>query len=592
MKATLRRMFAYLAPYKGLFIVGQVAMLVSTVAGLAFPWAIRGIFDVVFESRNLQPLLLAIATLGGVSVVVEVANYAKTRTLGYLGQKIIRDLRLGVYRKLLELSLGYYDNKSSGEITSSMTNDMTLVQQGLSSGLTYVIQQAISLVAVIGLLLRLDVVLTLVVFATMPMILFISKRMGQVVKSISQRTQEKLGYLTAIINESISGIDIIQAFVLEHQALGLFNDHNDEILEKSLQSVRVSAQARLVIGLLNAIFLLVTIGLGGYRVTMGRLSPADLVAFILYSEMIAGPVSVLSGIYLEINKAAAAFERIAAILDTPSDVQMIETSTQLDPVQGQLEFREVLFSYDGQEDILRDINFIVEPGETVALVGPSGTGKSTLAKLIPRFYDPSAGQIFIDGIDTKTMDLKALRRNIAIVPQETYLFGFSLWDNIACGKPDATEVEIVHAAKLANAHEFITGFERSYHTEIGEGGARLSGGQKQRVAIARAFLKDPRILILDEATSALDAHAESMVQGALDNLMQGRTTVIIAHRLSTIKNADKIIVLKEGQILATGTHQELLETCPFYYSLYETQFASNVGEGDVQLDGILSASSN
>jgi subfamily B ATP-binding cassette protein MsbA len=573
MKRDIKAMLAFLAPYKKHFIIGQLAMLVGTAAGLAFPWTVREIFDTLFESRGVRWLALALGLLAGVSLVRELANYVKTNALEYVGQRIIRDLRLRIYRKLLALSLGYYDSKSSGEITSSMTNDINLLQQALASGLTYVIQQAVSLVAVVALMLSIDALLTLAVFGTLPLILLVSRRMGQQVKALSKRTQESLGYLTAIVNESISGIDIIQAFVLENYALGMFNEQNDEILEKSLKSVRVSAGARFVIGLLNALFLLVTIGLGGYRVIRGFLSPADLVAFILYSEMIAGPVTVLSGVYIEINRASAAYRRIAAILETESEVQAKQETHQPSKIQGQLVFKDVSFSYDGHQEVLKDITCAIAPGETVALVGPSGTGKSTLVKLIPRFYDPDRGSIFIDGIDTQAMDLKALRSNIAIVPQETYLFGFSIWDNIACGNPNASEAEIVTAAKLANAHEFIMELENGYHTEIGEGGARLSGGQKQRVAIARAFLKDPRILILDEATSALDTHAEVKVQGALENLMQGRTTLIIAHRLSTIQNADRIFVLKEGQILASGTHGELLDTCPFYRDLYAQQFA-------------------
>ncbi len=584
MNKTLRGMLAYLRPYKTLFALGQLAMLIGTAAGLAFPWAVRNIFDVLFEAQATDALLLAIGGLAAVSVAREIANFIKNRALGHIGQKMIRDLRANIYERLLHLSLDYYDHQSSGDITSSMTNDMALLQQGLSSGLTYILQQALSLVAVVVLLFSIDAVLTLIIFATMPVILLVSKRMGDKVKAIARSTQERLGYLMGILNQSVSGIAVIQAFVLEHYARGLFRDENDRILDQSIHNIKVTAAAGLFIGLLNAVFLLVVIGVGALRVAGGYLSPANLIAFILYSEMVAGPVSALSGIYIEINRAAAAYQRIAAILETPAEVKNRPTGN-LDAVRGHIELRDVTFAYNTQKPILENIAFSIAPGETVALVGPSGAGKSTLAKLLPRFYDPDAGAILLDGVDIRDLDLHFLRQQIAIVPQETYLFGMSIRDNIACGQPEAADADIERAARLANADGFIREQDHGYATEIGERGARLSGGQRQRLAIARAFLKDPRILILDEATSALDTHAERQIQDALDTLMRDRATLIIAHRLSTIENADKIIVLKDGRILAAGTHTELLEMCPFYGDLYRKQFEEKGGSLCTNVNG-------
>ena len=572
----LKRLWGHLAPYKGWFFAGQLAMLLATAAGLAFPWAVRTVFDTLFSGEQVQMLALgwAVAALALVSVIREAANAAKNYSLGFIGQKMIRDLRSRVYERLLQLSLDYYDRTNSGDISSSLTNDMNIVQQGLSSGLTTILQQAISLVAVIILLVSIDPVLALSVFITLPIIILISRKMGDRIRSIAHSTQERLGYLLNIVNESVSGIAVIQSFVLESHALGLFRDENNRILSRSLRQIKVQTGAGLVIGLLNAAFLLIVIGLGAYRVAGGALAPADLIAFILYAEMITGPISVLAGLYLEINRMVASYQRISNILETPSDLASGSALLPAKQVQGKVEFRGVTFGYDAHKSILQDINLSVAPGQTIALVGPSGAGKSTLAKLLPRFYDPMHGAILLDGVDIRSLDLQALRTQIAIVPQDTHLFGMSIHDNIACGKVDASEEEIRQAARLANAHDFILEQEHGYDTEIGERGARLSGGQRQRLAIARAFLKDPRILILDEATSALDTQAERQVQHALDSLMRGRTTFIIAHRLSTIENADQIVVFKDGRILAVGTHSELLETCMFYHDLYRHQFSS------------------
>jgi len=565
-------MLSLLVPYKTRFAIGQLAMLVATGAGLAAPWLIRNVFDVL-QKGELRLLLVYTGMLAGVYVLKALADFIRTNALEYVGQRIIRDLRAQVYGRLLELSLDYYSARSSGEIASSMSNDMNLLQQGLAPGLAAVFQQILSLVVVTLLLIRIDWLLALAVFLMLPVIILVSKSMGGKIRSIARRTQEQLGSLMAAITESISGISVIQAFVLEHQALGLFKYENDQVLARSLRGIRVNAAARLIVSLLNSAFLLVVIGLGAYRVSRGVIGLPDLIAFILYSEMVAGPISVLAGIYIEINKATAAFQRILGIIEATEVIAEAEDLLELPKVKGHIEFRDVSFSYDGVHEVLRHINLGVKPGETIALVGPSGAGKSTLIKLLPRFYDPTKGSILLDGVDIKGLDLRHLRSNIGIVPQDTHLFGLSVALNIACGKPDATDDQIRNAAELANAHGFIVELGDGYDTHVGEGGANLSGGQRQRIAIARAFLKDPPILILDEATSALDTLSERKVQQALTKLMSSRTTLIIAHRLSTIRNANRIVVLRDGEVLASGPHDALIQSCPFYRDLCMEQFA-------------------
>ena len=571
------RMLALVAPYKSHFALGQLAMLVGTAAGLVAPWLIRNVFEML-QRGDLGLLLGFTGLLAGAYAIKALADWARTNALEYVGQRMIRDLRAAAYGRLLELSLGYYSGKSSGEIASSMSNDMNLLQQGLASGLAVVLQQAITLVVVVLVLFRLDWVLTCAVLAMLPLVILISKRMGDQVKAIAHHTQERLGSLMTIINESIAGISIIQAFVLEQHALGLFKHQNEQVLSRSLQGIRVTTTARLIISLLNSAFLLVVIGLGAYRASQGILSLPDLIAFILYSEMVAGPVAVLAGVYVEVNRATAAFQRIAGIMEAQPQIADPPQPVTIPEVKGHVRFNQVSFAYDGTHEVLRDIGFQVAPGETIALVGPSGAGKSTLVKLLPRFYDPTRGAITLDGVDIKHLDLQYLRSQIGIVPQEAHLFGLSIGANIACGKPEATDEEIRWAAKLANAHAFIMEQPQGYDTPVGEDGASLSGGQRQRIAIARAFIKNPPILILDEATSALDTLSERQVREAWEKLKAGRTTFVIAHRLSTIQGADRIIVLRDGEILAIGPHEDLVRSCPFYRSLYETQFALASGD--------------
>jgi subfamily B ATP-binding cassette protein MsbA len=573
MHRTIRRMLSMLSPYRLPFAIGQVAMLVTAAAGLAFPWAVRTLFDHLLQGAAPRALLGAIGFLGLVLIGKEAANLVKNVALGRIGQQMIRDLRARVYHKLLQLSLDYYSRGNSGHIASSMSNDMNLLQQGLSSGLAYVIQQAISLLVVVALMFRIDALLAGIVLATVPLILLVSQRAGPRARSIAQSTQERLGALMSIVSESLSGIDVIKAFVLERVALGLFRDENDQVMTHSVQGIRVHAVASLIVGLLNALFLLLVIGLGGYRAARGYLSTPDLIAFILYAEMVAGPVSTLASLYIEVSKAVAAYRRVEHILNAENEIEQAPDALRPAPLRGRISFEGINCSYDPGVNVLTGIHLTIQPGERVALVGPSGVGKSTLVKLIPRFYDPSVGTVSIDGVNLRRFDLEYLRSQIAIVPQETHLFGLSIEDNIACGKPHASHDEVVEAARMANAHDFISSFPQGYATQVGEKGARLSGGQRQRIAIARALLKNPRILILDEATSALDAHAEGRVQEALDTLMRGRTTLIIAHRLSTIVGADRIVVLQGEGIAAIGTHAELLTASPAYRALHEAQFA-------------------
>ncbi len=572
MRNRLLRALWLLSPYRWLFVLAQIAMLLGAAGGLALPSAVSHALDILLQGGGLDALARSLAVLGGIMVMGEVGNYVKNYVLGYIGQRMVRNLRAQLYGKLLTLSLDYYDHAKSGDIASRMTNDITVFQQGLSSGLTYVVQQVLTLVAVVVLMFRLDSLLAAVVLASVVVVAAISSRMGTRVRQITRSTQKRLGDLMDIVNESVSGMSIIKSFSLEGTASHLFSRQNDTVLDRSMRAVKVQSRTRALTGLLGALSFLVTLGVGGYRVHLGVLLVADLIAFVLYAEMIWGPIGTLASLYAEVNRAVAAYDRICETLDAPRTINDPAQPVILDSVRGEVVFGDVSFSYEPGVPILDHVSLSVQPGETVALVGPSGAGKTTLVSLISRLYDVDEGTLTIDGVDVRDLALAALRGMVGIVPQDTHLFGFSILENILCGRPDASDEDVQKAAREANAHEFILGLSDGYATVAGERGARLSGGQRQRIAIARAFLKDPPILILDEATSSLDTHSERMVQKALETLMAGRTTLIIAHRLSTIVNADRIVVLDKGRVVAQGPHDELLETCALYADLYRKQF--------------------
>jgi subfamily B ATP-binding cassette protein MsbA len=569
MKEQIRRLIEWVKPYKGRYILGQIAMLISSGAGLAFPYFLGTLLDSSLMDQEIHQLITAIAMLAGIELVSGLSTYITNINLGFISQHVISDLRDRLYAKLQRLSISYYKNRSSGEIVSNMTNDINLFQQAVSTGITYVIQMLITFVVAVIMLFSLDSILTLVLLVSFPIMILVTKMMSKEVKGLSKNTQEDLSNVTSILNQSLSGINIIKAFRLEDQAKNIFGRQNQSWLKNIKSQIKVKAKTRLVVGYLRSFQLLLILGLGAYRVFLGNISTGTLISFILYSQMLAAPIGLFSEIYVELQRALAAADRIFALLDFKEEIVVPENPVEIDDLVGTVQFQHVGFGYVDEEMILKDINFMIERGKTHAFVGKSGAGKTTIFNLIPRFYDVKAGQVKVSGVDVREMGLETLRDSIAIVPQDTYLFEMSIKENILCGKLDATEQEIIQASKNANAHDFIMELPEGYDTIAGEGGCKLSGGQKQRIAIARAFLKNPKILLLDEATSALDTFSESIVQNAISKLISGRTTLIIAHRLSTIINADVIHIIDNGIVVDSGTHLNLMETSKAYRELYE-----------------------
>ncbi len=587
----IKRTLKYLQPHWKQYLLGQAAMLVATITALAFPLAIRTVFDSAFQSKGIRMLGLAILLLGGVFIVRELSGYVKNLLLGRIGQKVTAKLRQDAYDRLQGVPMSQFDSRGPGDFTSILTNDINLFQGVVSGGIAHLLQSVLSLAGVLFLLFRLDAMLSLSLFTLLPLALIVTNRLGGEMEGISTVVQEKMGTLTSVVTETISGIDVIRGFSLEREATGLFHRENGIVLDKSVQAVRVRSRTGLANGLLNSLYLLAITGFGAFRVYQGHMGPGDLIAFLLYTEMIYGPVLSLSDLYMEVRRSIASVRRIFSLMDSATDAGGIADNlaasqsvslvmgvaekiplAEAHPCQdshmkkGHLMFDHVWFGY-GRKPVLEDISFTVQPGETIALIGASGVGKSTLMKLIPRLYEIGSGRIRIDGTDIRRMQPDDLRRRIASVPQHTHLFSLSIRDNIACGRIDATVEEITEAAKKANAHDFIMGMEHGYDTILGENGSNLSGGQKQRIAIARAFVRNPDILLLDEATASLDSESERSVLDALHTLMKGRTTLISAHRRTTIERADRVIVMENARVSAVGTHLDLANSSPAYIRL-------------------------
>jgi subfamily B ATP-binding cassette protein MsbA len=548
--------------------------LFSAVIQLALPLVFgRGLVDrVLIERQNLYLLnLIAVGTLA-FFVVKGLLNYGQIYILAYAGQRMVYDLRNAVFEHLQRLSLSFYERTRTGETISRVTNDVSVVQNAMISGIRDFVNDAFMLmgitVAVFWLHWRLSVVTLLV----LPLVGMAVNIYGTRIRSFTGQVQERVADISTQLQETLTGIRIVKAFTMEKQEQERFVGRNEQTFRAGMKSAQVMATVFPVVELLMAFGLVVVLWYGVREVVAGRLSSGELIAFVSYVSMTAAPINGITRTLNQFQQSFAAADRIFALLDEEIEVTEARRPLELKTVEGRVAFENVTFAYKAGHDVLQDVNLTVCPGEVVALVGPSGAGKTTLANLLLRFYDPTEGRVTLDGVDISKVTLRSLRSYIGLVPQETILFGVSVAENIRYGRQDARFEEIVEAARLANAHDFISELPQGYNTLVGERGVALSGGQRQRVAIARAILRNPRVLILDEATSALDTESEVLVQEALERLMRNRTTLVIAHRLSTIMHADRIVVLDGGHVVEQGTHSELLEIQGLYRRLYEAQF--------------------
>jgi subfamily B ATP-binding cassette protein MsbA len=442
----------------------------------------------------------------------------------------------------------------------------------VTDNLVTLLQQVLTLIGGVGFLFWLDWRLTGIILVGVPIITLTLVYLGRKIRQAATEVQDRLAEASAVVDETIGGIRIVKSFARELYEMSRFVDKTEATFRAAMRRAKVAAILAPTIGFMAFMSITVTIWFGGYEVIQGRLSPGGLVAFLIYTMLVAGPIAAFSGLYGQFQTALGATERLFELLDLQPDIADAPDAYPLPTIVGRVTFENVSFEYDAKIPVLHNISLDLKPGQVVALVGPSGAGKTTLVNLIPRFYDVTAGRILIDNRDIRQVVNLSLRQQIGIVPQETALFSDTIRENIRYGRLEATQAEIEAAARAANAHDFVVNLPQGYETRVGERGIKLSGGQRQRIAIARAILKDPRILILDEATSSLDSEAEHLVQEALERLMQGRTTFVIAHRLSTITRADLIVVLDQGRIVETGTHLDLLQDDGLYHKLHAMQF--------------------
>ncbi|WP_312197940.1 ABC transporter ATP-binding protein [Anaerospora hongkongensis] len=569
---TYKRLISYVRPYMGRMIAAVVCIVLAAGGNLAVPWIIKDVIDQVLINKDMVMLNIIAAGILLIFFLRGIFFFGQTYLMSYIGQRVIIDIREAVYRQLQRLSLGYFDKRQTGAIMSSVTNDVSALQAALVESMVELVTEAMILVGSLGAMFFLHWKLSLLTLITMPLVLHAINTFGKKLRQAGRVLQARTADITAILQETISGIRVIKSFAREDYETNRFKQENFFNFRAQMKTSQLLATLTPVIEFLSAIGVTVIIWYGGMEVINGNLTSGALIAFLIYVVNLSNPVKRLSKVYGNIQKSLAAAERVFDILDTEPDIKDMPGAVDLPVVEGHVALQQVSFAYSSGQYALREVSLEVKPGQTVAIVGPSGAGKTTIANLLPRFYEVTEGRILVDGKDIRTVTMQSLRQQIGIVPQETVLFNGTVYDNILYGRLDATEAEVVAAAKAANAHSFIDKMPDKYQTQIGERGAKLSGGQRQRISIARAILKDPRILVLDEATSALDTESEKLVQQALDKLMIGRTSFVIAHRLSTVQRADMIVVLDKGRIVEQGTHSELLASGGLYSTLYQVQF--------------------
>ncbi len=568
----LMRCMGYLRPYGKLTGAAYLVLLVTSALTLVTPQIIRIAIDRGVRGAELDVLRLAVFAILGLTAIKSILAFLTGRWTEIASQGVAYDLRNALYRKLAALSFSYHDRAQVGQLLSRAIQDVDRIRFVTGRAFLRLAEGLILLLGAIVFQALMNPYLTFLALWTMPLLAYWAMRFGRAFRPVSLAVQQQLAVLTTYLEQNLRGARVVKAFAQEPAEMTRFDVENDRWFDLSARAARMQALNMPFLDLVANLGTVFIIWYGGSLVVGGRLTLGELVAFSTYMGLLIQPVRRLGMILPALVTAAAGGERIFEILDARSEVTDTPGAPALPPIRGHVRFEHVSFSYFGRHQVLNDVSFEARPGQVIALLGPTGSGKSSIINLIPRFYDPTHGRITVDGHDIRAVQLNSLRDQIGIVLQETTLFAATMRANIAFGRPDASEQEIMAAAQAAQAHDFIMEMPQGYDTTVGERGVTLSGGQKQRVAIARALLKDPHILIFDDATASVDSDTERLIQVALARLMTGRTSFVIAQRLSTIRMADQILVLDGGRITARGTHDELLRTSELYVAIYQRQF--------------------
>lgn len=585
----IKTLLPFLRPYRRQMVLALIALVVTAGTMLSLGKGVQFLIDRGLASGSEAGLTQALMIFIGLVFLLGIGSFCRFYLVSWIGERVVADIRQAVFAHLLTLSPSFFEDNSPSEIQSRITSDITLLQSVIGSSLSIALRSSLMLVGGILFLLVMHFKLTLILLTCVPFVIVPVVYFGRRVRRLSRDSQDEVANVGRYLSQALSHIKVVQAFTHEKHDAQRFSATVDRAFNVSVKRIQQRSWLTLMVILLSMSGIGVMLWFGGKDVISGEISAGDLASFLFYSIIVAGAVGAISEVMGELQRAAGAAERIMELLSAKSAVVSgasefpSQRMTEIHQGDEVIRFDNVEFRYPTRPDYaaLKNLSFSIKQGEMLALVGPSGAGKSTLFELLLRFYDPQEGGIYLAGENIKAYSLDDLRQRFALVPQETVLFDQTVYDNLGYANRNASKESIQYSAEQANAHEFITRLDKGYETRLGEDGVRLSGGQRQRVAIARAILKDAPILLLDEATSALDAESESKVQAALEPLMKGRTTLVIAHRLATVLNADRIIVMEQGEIIAQGTHSELLASCALYKRLADLQFNQN---DDVRAD--------